>query len=126
MEKTKFILLLFCIVFISCGENIEKNYESDRIKIIYKVDNNFISEKKIILDFSSKDTILQSNGLTFKEIKDVFSKSVHTKINDFEFTSSDKFDFMLLKKDSLLTSNTVYKEFELFLLKEKLARKVTK
>ncbi|RAR49813.1 hypothetical protein [Flavobacterium lacus] len=126
MEKTKFILLLFCIVFISCGENIEKNYESDRIKIIYKVDNNFISEKKINLDFSSKDTILQSNGLTFKEIKDVFSKSVNTKINDFEFTSSDKFDFMLLKKDSLLTSNTVYKEFELFLLKEKLARKVTK
>lgn len=126
MNKIKSLVLLFCILLVSCKENVEKNYESDQVKIIYKENNNISSEKKIKLDFASKDTVLLSNGFNFETINSLFDATIKTKNDHLKFTSSDKFDFLLIKKDTSLTSNSIYKEFELFLLSEKIAKKLIK
>lgn len=126
MKKTKSLVLLFCIALVSCKESVEKHYESNQVKIIYKENNSISSEKKIKLDFASKDTVLISNGFNFKTINGLFDATVKTKNDHLKFTSSDKFDFILIKKDTSLTSNSIYKEFELFLLKEKIAKKLIK
>lgn len=126
MNKIKSLVLLFCFALVSCKENVEKHYESDQVKIIYKENNSITSEKKIKLDFASKDTVLLSNGFNFKTINGLFDATIKTKNDQLKFTSSDKFDFILIKKDTSLTSNSIYKEFELFLLKEKLAKKLIK
>ena len=126
MEKIISLVVLVCITLVSCNENVEKHYESDQVKIIYKENNSISSEKKIKLDFASKDTVLLSNGFNFKTINGLFDATIKTKNNHLKFTSSDKFDFILIKKDTSLTSNSIYNEFELFLLKEKLAKKLIK
>jgi len=126
MNKIKSLVLLFCITLFSCKENVEKHYESDQVKIIYKENNSISSEKKIKLDLASKDTVLLSNGFNFKTINGLFDATIKTKNDQLKFRSSDKFDFILIKKDTSLTSNSIYKEFELFLLKEKLAKKLIK
>jgi hypothetical protein len=126
MKKTKSLVLLFCIALVSCNESVEKHYESNQVKIIYKENNSISSEKKIKLDFASKDTVLLSSGFNFKTINGLFDATVKTKNDHLKFTSSDKFDFILIKKDTSLTSNSIYNEFELFLLNEKLAKKLIK
>jgi hypothetical protein len=126
MKKIISLIVLICIALVSCNENVEKHYESNQVKIIYKENNSISSEKKIKLDFASKDTVLLSNGFNFKTINGLFDATVKTKNDHLKFTSSDKFDFILIKKDTSLTSNSIYKEFELFLLKEKIAKKITK
>ena len=126
MKKTKSLILLFCIALVSCNQIIEKHYETNQVKIIYKENNSISSEKKIKLDFASKDTVLLSSGFNFKTINGLFDATVKTKNDHLKFTSSDKFDFILIKKDTSLTSNSIYYEFELFLLKEKLAKKLIK
>ena len=126
MKKTKSLVLLFCIALVSCKESVVKHYESNQVKIIYKENNSISSEKKIKLDFAAKDTVLLSNGFNFKTINGLFDATVKTKNDHLKFTSSDKFDFILIKKDTSLTSNSIYYEFELFLLKEKLAKKLIK
>lgn len=126
MKKIISLIVLICIALVSCNENVEKHYESNQVKIIYKENNSISSEKKIKLDFASKDTVLLSNGFNFKTINGLFDPTVKTKNDHLKFTSSDKFDFILIKKDKSLTSNSIYNEFELFLLKEKLAKKLIK
>lgn len=126
MKKIISLIVLICIALVSCNENVEKHYESEKVKIIYKENNCISSEKKIKLDFASKDTVLLSNGFNFKTINGLFDATVKTKNDHLKFTSSHKFDFILIKKDTSLTSNSIYKEFELFLLKEKIAKKITK
>lgn len=126
MKITISLVLLFCIALVSCNENVEKHYESEKVKIIYTENNSISSEKKIKLDFASKDTVLLSNGFNFKTINGLFDATVKTKNDHLKFTSSDKFDFILIKKDTSLTSNSIYNEFELFLLKEKIAKKLIK
>lgn len=126
MKKIILLVILICITLVSCNESVEKHYESNQVKIIYKENNSISSEKKIKLDFTSKDTVLLSNGFNFETINSLFDASIKTKNDHLKFTSSDKFDFILIKKDTFITSNAVYKEFENFLLKEKLAKKMIK
>lgn len=126
MKSIKFVALLSFITFISCDESIEKQYESVKIKIIYKENKSFFPKKLINLDFASKDTILNSKGYDCKTIHDLFDQSLQTKNDYLKFVSSDDFDLILIRKDTSLTSNSIYKEFELFLLKEKIAKKITK
>lgn len=122
MKKIISLAFLFLITLISCNEKIKKQYESNKVIIIYKENNDFLSKKSINFDLSSKDTVLHSKAYNCQTINDLFNKSLKTK-NNLKFVTSKKFDLILIKKDTLLDGNIISKEFEEFLIQEKLAEK---
>ncbi|MFC4739361.1 hypothetical protein ACFO3U_05085 [Flavobacterium ponti] len=123
MNKLKSLILILCFTIISCDKkNPEKTYESDKITIIYKENNSIFSEKSISLQFGLKDTILKSKNFSFIEINDLFIKSLGKTKKEINYLETGKYDLLIIKKDTLLNNDNIYKEFERFLITEKLIK----
>ena len=118
MNKFKSLILILSFIIISCSnKNNEITYENDKIIIIYKENNNLLSEKSIDLQFGSKDTILKSKNYSFKVINDLFVKSLGKTKKETSYLQTGKYDMLIIKKDTLLKTDGIYKEFERFLIK---------
>jgi predicted RND superfamily exporter protein len=117
----KLLILTLFLTIISCDKkNNEKLYESDKIIIIYKEHNSIFSEKLISLQYGSKDTLLKSKNNTFKDINDLIINSLDKPTIETDYLETRKYDILIIKKDSLLTADKIYKEFEKFLKDENL------
>ena len=123
MNKLKSLILILSFIIISCSNtNNERTYENDKIIIIFKENNNLLSEKSIDLQFGSKDTILKSKNYSFKVINDLFEKSLGKTKKETSYLKTGKYDLLIIKKDTLLNNDNIYKEFERFLITEKLIK----
>lgn len=123
MDKFKLIICLFLMTIISCNEkNIENHYENDKIKITYKENNAVFSENYISLQFESKDTIIESKNYTFKDINDLFLKSLGKTKKEINYLETGKYDVLIIKKDTVLNTDKIYQEFERFLITNRLIK----
>jgi predicted RND superfamily exporter protein len=121
LNMHKLLILTLFLTIISCDKkNNEKLYESDKIIIIYKEHNSIFSEKLISLQYRSKDTLLKSKKNTFKDINDLIINSLDKPTIETDYLETRKYDILIIKKDSLLTADKIYKEFEKFLKDENL------
>lgn len=119
MKNHKFLALLSIVIFISCSnENMEKHYESDKIIVVFKENNNFLATKSINLSFGAADTILKAKNYNFKTIDDLFIKILESNNEKLSFTTATNYDIVITKKDSLLSDEKFYEEFKIFLKKE--------
>lgn len=119
MKNHKFLALLSIVIFISCSnENMEKHYESDKIIVVFKENNNFLATKSIDLSFGAADTILKAKNYNFKTIDDLFIKILESNKEKLSFTTATNYDIVITKKDSLLSDEKFYEEFKIFLKKE--------
>lgn len=119
MKNHKFLALLSIVIFISCSnENMEKHYESDKIIVAFKENNNFLATKSINLSFGAADTILKAKNYNFKTIDDLFIKILESNKEKLSFNTATNYDIVITKKDSLLSDEKFYEEFKIFLKKE--------
>ena len=118
MKNHKFLALLSIVIFISCSnENMEKHYESDKIIVVFKENNNFLATKSINLSFGAADTILKAKNYNFKTIDDLFIKILESNQEKLSFNTATNYDIVITKKDSLLSDEKFYEEFKIFLKK---------
>lgn len=119
----KFLILAVFLTIISCDKkNNEKLYEGEKITIIYKENKSIFSEKLISIQFESKDTLIHTKNHSFEVINELLINALDEPKKEIDYLDTKKYDLLLIKKDSLVTTDKIYKEFKKFLLNENIVK----
>lgn len=123
MKYKLFLILLTCLLFISCSKTAEEVHKLEFLTIKLQENQPIIKDKKLYYD-PSNDTIINASNINIKDIInviDTFYKSENSEEKvSFKNAKNIKMNLVVIKNNSSISEKDAFNELIIFLKQKKL------
>ena len=123
MKYRLFLILLTCLLFISCSKTAEEVHKLEFLTIKLQENQSIIKDKKLYYD-PSNDTIINASNINIKDIInviDTFYKSEYSEEKvSFKNAKNIKMNLVVIKNNSSISEKDAFNELIIFLKQKKL------
>ena len=123
MKYRLFLILLTCLLFISCSKTAEEVHKLEFITIKIQENQSFMKDKKLYYD-PSNDTIINASNINIKDVINVIdtfykSENIEKKVS-FKNAKNIKMNLVVIKNNSSTSEKDAFNELIIFLKQKKL------
>ena len=123
MKYRLFLILLTCLLFISCSKTAEEVHKLEFLTIKLQENQSIMKDKKLYYD-PSNDTIINASNINIKDIInviDTFYKSENSEEKvSFKNAKNIKMNLVVIKNNSSTSEKDAFNELIILLKKKKL------
>ena len=123
MKYRLFLILLTCLLFISCSKTAEEVHKLEFLTIKLQENQSFMKDKKLYYD-PSNDTIINASNINIKDVINVIdtfykSENIEKKVS-FKNAKNIKMNLVVIKNNSSTSEKDAFNELIIFLKQKKL------
>ena len=123
MKYRLFIILLTCLLLISCSKTAEEVHKLEFLTIKLQENQSIMKDKKLYYD-PSNDTIINASNINIKDVINVIDTFYKSEINEekvsFKNAKNIKMNLVVIKNNSSISEKDAFNELIIFLKHKKL------